>query len=73
MSLPTLVLSTNKIKKRIFGRKAILENSLLNYVEWLFRIVVNDGELEVKFVSYGILFTIQQEIIQVVEQHTLPP
>ena len=40
----------------------------LNYVDWLFRVLLNDGKLEVKFVSYGILFTIQQELIHFVEQ-----
>jgi hypothetical protein len=58
----------NQNLKRIFGKKAILENSHLNYVLWLFRILLNDGVLEDKFVSYGIFFTIQQVIIQVVEQ-----
>lgn len=48
-----------------------MKTPLLNYVDWLFRIVINDGELEVKFVSYGTLFTVQQVIIQIVEQTLL--
>ena len=49
----------------------MLQIPLLNYVDWLFRFVLNEGELEVKFVLCGILFNIQQEIIQVVEQTPL--
>jgi hypothetical protein len=62
------VLSITTFKREIIGRKTILENPLLNYLDWLFRIILYDGELRVKSVSYCILFTTRQEIIQVVEE-----
>jgi hypothetical protein len=52
---------------------AILETPLFKLLicKLVFSNTLNDGELQVKFVSYVVLFTIQQEIIQVMEQTPL--